>query len=249
MHQKHKRTRVWTRLKFNRLCEQARSKVSYAVLSDLINRTVRGNIVWKRVNDTVYISIPDGVHIVGHNFISIEFEGGLSYQFDCTSQQEKFDELLTLAKAYHVVCVSEMIYPEKCSAGVIFDHTLYKMKWDWLIEHPGKNESDWLSKVRLVKSPECAYAHNVLMLHEKNGKHFKDNIDAVCIFCPFGDFSECNTCIHELYAVWCSITNVVDLLHDAHPNRVKDDLYKSLKILGTTLRDLPLRTDMNIHTK
>ena len=248
MHQKHKRTRVWTRLKFNRLCEQARSKVSYAVLSDLINRTVRGNIVWKRVNDTAYISIPDGVYIGGHSFISIEFEGGLSHQFDCTSQQEKFDELLALAKAYHVVNVKDYC-TEKFSTGVIFDHTLYKKKWDWLIEHPGKNEFDWSSEVRLVRSPECAYAYNVLMLHEKNGKHFKDNIDAVCIFCPFGGFSECNTCMHELYAVWYSITNVVGLLHDAHPNRVKDDLYKSLKILGTTLRDLPLRTDMNIHTK
>lgn len=248
MHQKHKRTRVWTRLKFNRLCEQARSKVGYAVLSDLINRTVRGNIVWKRVNDTAYISIPDGVHIVGRSFISIEFEGGLSYQFDCTSQQEKFDELLALAKAYHVVSVRDDC-PEKYSAGVIFDHTLYKKKWDWLIEHPGKNEYNWLSEVHLVRSPECAYAHNVLMLHEKNGKHFKDHIDAVCIFCPFGDFSECDTCMHELYAVWCSITNAVGLLHDAHPTPVRDDLYKSLKILGTMLRDLPLRTDMNIRTK
>lgn len=86
------------------------------------------------------------------------------------------------------------------------------------------------------------------MLHEKNGKHFSDDIDAVCIFCPFGDFSECDTCMHELYVVWCSITNAVGLLHDAHP-RVRNDLYKSLKILGTMLRDLPLRTDMDIHTK
>lgn len=124
-----------------------------------------------------------------------------------------------------------------------------KKKWDWLIEHPGKTERDWLHEVGLVQSPECMYSHDVLMLHKENGEHFEDGIGAACIFCPFGDFSECNTCMNELYAVWCSITNVVDLLHDDHPNRVTDDLYKSLKILGTMLRDLPLRTDMTIHTK
>lgn len=147
--------------------------------------------------------------------------------------------------------------------GVIFDHTLYKKKWDWLIEHPGKTSQQWLWETGADAFPACAYAMKLMRYlreHLKDSDSFKYSIP--CQLCPFGDYTKQHICYHPLYGVWLDVTNsirILDNLSDAYisksegafhcENKLKRSLIRSAKTLATMMRNLPLRPDMTILTK
>lgn len=243
----NKRKWVWTKDEFTRMKNDA-ERLPHVVVERLISRTVNEQIQWTRYGDGYKSVQPDGVEIhPGYQiYVRCSSSDLLPYLVYYDNNKHEFTKL------FEIIDVLVRLR-DKPADVLVFDHTTYIAKWDWLSNHPDK---PLFMPHELYKPVACEYA--------RKRHDYTCGVGSgvsLCQFCPFGDFSHGKYCISEFHEMWDKQNHLFRALFEK-PNLAWEDLPNSLKLildkrilldtistLARMMRDVPLRTDMVVVTK
>ena len=118
---------------------------------------------------------------------------------------------------------------------IVFDHTNHIKLWQWLADNPTKDKCDWPEwkenggNIKYTYNYCFACYYIILYAYKYDPHHSR----SVCSYCPFGDLGNSDRgCLGGLYHKW----------------KYSSDLTRRSEV-AKQIRDLPIRTDMEVPTK